>query len=181
MGNGAYQRKDYWFCAHREPEQEILLCGIYQINQGSKEINRKEHSPGSQFVLPLTSWMSSRLCICLSLSLQVTFSSNPILLILPQCSVHTWDLSKMFTDWIHEGKKKIVCWEGPITCPAQIVCFKDKEIKAWLVSQCQLLSCVRLLVTLTSPSGSSVHGILPARIPEWVAIPFTPGSFRPRD
>ena len=181
MGNGAYQRKDCQFSAHPETEEEILLCGVYQINQGSKAINRKEHWPGSQCVLPLTSWMSSRLRICLSLSLQVTFSSNPILLISPQCPVHTWDLSKMFTDWIQEGKKKIVCWEGPISCPAQTVHFKDKEIKAWLVSQCQLLICVRLLVTLTSPPGSSVHGILPARIPEWVAIPFPRGSFRPRD
>ena len=32
-----------------------------------------------------------------------------------------------------------------------------------------------------SPSGSSVHGILQARILEWVAIPFSRGSFPPRD
>ena len=30
-----------------------------------------------------------------------------------------------------------------------------------------------------SPPGSSIHGILPARILEWVAIPFSRGSFRP--
>ena len=30
------------------------------------------------------------------------------------------------------------------------------------------------------PPGSSVHGILQARIPEWVAIPFFRGSSRPR-
>ena len=29
--------------------------------------------------------------------------------------------------------------------------------------------------------GSSVHGILQARIPEWVAISFSRGSFQPRD
>ena len=29
--------------------------------------------------------------------------------------------------------------------------------------------------------GSSVHGILQARILEWVAIPFSRGSFQPRD
>ena len=29
--------------------------------------------------------------------------------------------------------------------------------------------------------GSSVHGILQARILEWVAFPFFRGSFRPRD
>ena len=32
-----------------------------------------------------------------------------------------------------------------------------------------------------NPPGSSVHGILQARILEWVAIPFSRGSFRPRD
>ena len=32
-----------------------------------------------------------------------------------------------------------------------------------------------------SPPGSSVHGILQARIPEWVAIPFPRGSSQPRD
>ena len=32
-----------------------------------------------------------------------------------------------------------------------------------------------------SPPGSSVHGILQARILEWVAMPSTRGSFRPRN
>ena len=32
-----------------------------------------------------------------------------------------------------------------------------------------------------SPPGSSVHGILQAGILEWVAIPFSKGSSRPRD
>ena len=34
---------------------------------------------------------------------------------------------------------------------------------------------------LHSLPGSSVHGILQARIPEWVAFPFSRGSSRPRD
>ena len=32
-----------------------------------------------------------------------------------------------------------------------------------------------------SPPGSSVHGILQARILEWVAIPFSREPFQPRD
>ena len=32
-----------------------------------------------------------------------------------------------------------------------------------------------------SPPGFSVHGILQARILEWVAIPFSTGPFRLRD
>ena len=43
---------------------------------------------------------------------------------------------------------------------------------------CQSLSRVRLFVT---PPGSSVHGIPQARILEWIAIPFSRGSSRPRD
>ena len=38
---------------------------------------------------------------------------------------------------------------------------------------CDLMNC--------SPPGSSVHGILQARILEWVAIPFSRGSSWPRD
>ena len=32
-----------------------------------------------------------------------------------------------------------------------------------------------------SPAGSPVHGILQARILEWIAIPFSRGSSQPRD
>ena len=44
----------------------------------------------------------------------------------------------------------------------------------------------QLCLTLCNPmdcssAGYSVHGILQARILEWVAIPFSSGSFRPRD
>ena len=38
---------------------------------------------------------------------------------------------------------------------------------------CDLMNC--------SPPASSVHGIFQARILEWVAIPFSRGSFWPRD
>ena len=46
-----------------------------------------------------------------------------------------------------------------------------------------MLSHVRLFVTPVDCSlpGSSVHGILQARILEWVAITFSTGSSRPRD
>ena len=43
-------------------------------------------------------------------------------------------------------------------------------------------SCPTLLDPVDcSPPGSSVHGVLQARILEWVAISFSRGSFRPRD
>ena len=50
-------------------------------------------------------------------------------------------------------------------------------------SEVKSLSCVRLFVTpwTVSLPGSSVHGILQARLLEWVAISFSRGSSRPRD
>ena len=45
-----------------------------------------------------------------------------------------------------------------------------------------LLSCPTLCHPMDcSPPGSSVHGILQARILEWVAMPSSRGSSRPRD
>ena len=51
--------------------------------------------------------------------------------------------------------------------------------KKWkLVSQLCPIPCNSMD---SSPPGSSVHGILQARVLEWVAIPFSRGSSRPRD
>ena len=51
-------------------------------------------------------------------------------------------------------------------------------IHACLVTQ----SCLTLFDLMDcSPPGSSVHGISQARILEWVALPFSKGSSRPRD
>jgi len=43
--------------------------------------------------------------------------------------------------------------------------------------------CLTLVIpwTVAHPPGSSVHGILQARILEWVAMPFSRGSSQPRD
>ena len=59
--------------------------------------------------------------------------------------------------------------------------------KMLLILQCvcmcfQLLSCVRLCDPMgCRPSGSSAHGILWARILEWVAISSSTGSCQPRE
>ena len=55
----------------------------------------------------------------------------------------------------------------------------------WLTSACKeklLQSCLTLCSPMDcSLPGSSVHGILQARILEWVAMPSSRGSFQPRD
>ena len=50
----------------------------------------------------------------------------------------------------------------------------------WMCSVIQ--SCLTLCDPMDcSLSGSSIHGILQARILEWIAIPFSRGSSQPRD
>ena len=59
--------------------------------------------------------------------------------------------------------------------------WENKVLHAAGKWKCQLLSCVRLCDHMDcSLPGSSVHGILWARILEWVAIPFSKGSSQPR-
>ena len=50
---------------------------------------------------------------------------------------------------------------------------KESEIAQSCLTVCDPVDC--------SPPGSSVHGILQARILEWVAISFSRGSSQPRD
>ena len=62
-------------------------------------------------------------------------------------------------------------WTNVITMHVQ-VCVRAKWLQSCL-TLCDPMNC--------SPSGSSVHGILQARILEWVAVPFSRGSSRPVD
>ena len=57
------------------------------------------------------------------------------------------------------------------------VCVGAVEMKL-LVAQSGLTLCNPMDC---SPPGSSVHGILQARLLEWVTIPLSRGSSRPRD
>ena len=45
----------------------------------------------------------------------------------------------------------------------------------------QDVKVAQLCPTLWDPMDYTVHGILQARILEWVAFPFSKGSFQPRD
>ena len=64
---------------------------------------------------------------------------------------------------------------GGRTCKSQCLV----SINLLQPSACTLsdFSCVQLFATLWSLPGSSVHGILQARILEWVAIPFSRGTW----
>ena len=62
---------------------------------------------------------------------------------------------------------------GVAKSQTQLSDFKKKNYVLWLVTQ----SCP----TLFDPMDYTVHGILQARILEWVAVPFSKGSSQPRD
>ena len=59
----------------------------------------------------------------------------------------------------------------------KVLCYEGEKVKM-LVAQSGLTLCDPINC---SPKGSSVHGILQARILEWVALPFSRGSSQPRD
>ena len=45
----------------------------------------------------------------------------------------------------------------------------------------EIVKVSQLCLTLCNPMDYTVHGILQARSLEWVAFPFSRGSFEPRD
>ena len=71
--------------------------------------------------------------------------------------------------WIHITEPNL----GPLTRAQQS---QSTDTRLWW--KWKLLSCVPMDC---SPPGSSVHGILQAKILEWVAIPFSRESSQPRD
>ena len=56
---------------------------------------------------------------------------------------------------------------------SKVECGIESEVAELYPTLCKPVDC--------SPPGSSVHGILQARILQWVAISFSRGSSRPRD
>ena len=71
---------------------------------------------------------------------------------------------------------------GPMGTFTVLVCERVSEM--W--NESESVSLTQPCLTLcnpsdSSPAGFSVHGILQARILEWVAIPFSRGSSHPRD
>ena len=60
--------------------------------------------------------------------------------------------------------------EAPRKLPMFVLCATSLQS---FLTLCSPMDC--------SPFGCSVHGILQARILKWVAMPFSRGSFQPRD
>ena len=61
---------------------------------------------------------------------------------------------------------------------------RDKYHRLWSslsLSKTNLVRAPQSCLTLCDPVDYTVHGILQARILEWVAFPFSRGSSQPRD
>ena len=99
-----------------------------------------------------------------------------------------WGSGSLTRDWtwaLGSEKWQVVATGPPGSSPywfrnGWLFIFKDSSTlsQSWLfVTQSCLTLCNPIIY---SPPGSSVHGILQARILEWVAISFSRGSSQPR-
>ena len=90
--------------------------------------------------------------------------------------------------WQEGSHNLSVYWEG-LRCIFRYIYYNPEHLLSWdsgvLFVKAQVLvdqSCLTICNPMNcSPPGSSVHGILQARILEWVAIPFSRGSSQTRD
>ena len=94
------------------------------------------------------------------------------LLILPSIfpSIRVFPMSRFFTS----GGQNIGVSASTSVLPMNI---QDRFPLGWTGCPQKLKSCP----TLCDPMDYSVHGILQAKIKEWVAFPFSRGSSQPRD
>ena len=84
--------------------------------------------------------------------------------------LHTWEMYK--------AGRKTSSFTSSAFCPKSqkldsFVIYSSLKVAQSCLTLCNPVDC--------SPPGSSVHGVLQARILEWVAISFSRGSSRPRD
>ena len=101
---------------------------------------------------------------------------------LPLTSLNMWVNYSSNFKWVERDKWRNLLLVEPWT---------SEKVCDWLISLCwwclenESISCSVLSDSCDpmgySLSGPSVHGILQARILEWVAIPFSRGSSWPRD
>ena len=149
-------------------------------------INRPAMHKGCLFSIPcqhLTSLMSSLIAFLTSVRWYLTM----VLLHIPCClvmlgtfSCTCWSFVYLFlkTAWI--GRNWIVPsytfnWVGFCCC----CCYWD--VWVLICFELVLVKVTQSCLTLCNSINCTVHGILQARILEWVAFPFSRGSSQPRD
>ena len=81
--------------------------------------------------------------------------------------------------WVSKSNKWQVDLEVPLPQPGQSAII---DYRLFPLSQVKVkVKVAQSCPTLWHPMDYTVHGILQARTLEWVAIPFSRGSFQPRD
>ena len=89
--------------------------------------------------------------------------------------LHLWPIT--YLEMYKAGRK-------PSSFTSSAFCPKSQKLDSFVIYSSLKVaqSCPTLCNPVDcSPPGSSVHGVLQARILEWVAISFSRGSSRPRD
>ena len=101
----------------------------------------------------------------------------------PGSSVHGISQARIL-EWVAISFSKGSSWPWDRTQVSCISCIGRWILYHWATWEAQVLvtqSCPTLCNAMDCrPPGSSVHGILQARILEWVVIPFSRGSSWPR-
>ena len=84
-------------------------------------------------------------------------------------------LKKLFLGHMASGIFDI--WPGIEPTPSAV---KAQSANHWTIKEVKV-KVAQSCLTLCNPTDYTVHGILRARILEWVAVPFSYGSSQPRD
>ena len=95
----------------------------------------------------------------------------------PPCPLHQCNqilIDTINVEWRHSRTRAVSSWYRLMA-----LALSHRHIRACMLSH---FSCVQLCDPMGhSPPGSSAHGILQARILEWIATPSSRGSSRSRD
>ena len=157
-------------CLPGLPTPESLMYSCPGSDESRSQ--HRESRPCSAFLWGARQWLAlayaSTLCFQQRLSLPALTCTCLFFCFLIVVLAVMWPSSKTFPTWGMSSTGKWARWEAS---------GQFRHLKV-LVAQ----SCPTLGNSMgSSLPGSSVHGILQARILEWVAILFSQGSSRPRD
>ena len=150
---------------------------------------RRRKSSWNFLQVPLSLWLRTNLCCEIPQGQRTTGKGRKAPGMLPdeQCSELTQGHGSRTFPTIQNAETSLNGWKTQWSFskgPALEVCLIRPKGKAISRSVCtqSLQLCPTLCSPMDcSPSGSSVHGILQARILEWVAMASSRGSFWPRN
>ena len=166
---------------HLSAPAPTFLCASLQQIHSKQFSSLTPHFIFSRSFLTLTCSQTCQLCfhlgslhLLLHLSLRDSFPKYEF----PHCSLN----GKTFSDNLiktctPKGLQTVLTLFYILTSLVYTLLHAYVFVCAKLLQSCLSL-CDRLDY---NPPGVSVHGILQARIPEWVAMPFSRGSSGPRD